>query len=151
VPFSQPVTRDFDVGMQDMLSVHNPNAQNLESWVGRCSGALLILTIAGLMVACGDSVSVSVKGGTAILNGGEAILAWDPPVSVSGLAGYRVYYGTTSGTYLQLPGEGVPVTNATTYTVTGLQGATTYYFAVTAYDTSNSESGFSNEVFKTIP
>lgn len=135
-----------------MLSAHTPNAQNLESWVARCSGALLILTFAGLMVACGDSVSVKgVKGGTAILMGGTAILAWDPPVSTSVLAGYRVYYGTAPGKYLQTPGNGVPVTNATTYTVTGLQSATTYYFAVTAYDTSNSESGFSNEVSETFP
>ena len=150
VPFSQPVTRDFDVGMQDMLSAHTPNAQNPESRAGRCSGALL-LTIASLMVACGaDSVGWD-KGTEAISSGGTAILAWDPPVSALGLAGYRVYYGTTSGTYLQPPGQGVAVTNGTTYTVAGLQSATTYYFAVTAYDLSNSETGFSNEVLKTIP
>lgn len=132
-----------------MLSARTPNAQNLEGRVGRWLGAVLILTIAGLMVACSDPVSVT--GGTAIQNGAEAVLAWDPPVPASGLAGYRVYYGTSSGTYLQPPGQGVPVTNGTTYTVTGLQSATTYYFAVTAYDTLNSESGFSNEVSKTIP
>ena len=41
--------------------------------------------------------------------------------------------------------------NATTYTATGLTSGTRYYFVVTAYDTANNESSFSNEVFKDIP
>ena len=36
-------------------------------------------------------------------------------------------------------------------TVTGLSSGTRYYFAVTAYDTSNVESTYANEVFTVIP
>jgi hypothetical protein len=44
----------------------------------------------------------------------------------------------------------VDVGNVTTYTVTNLTSGQTYYFSVTAYDTSNNESAFSSEVSKKI-
>ena len=78
-----------------------------------------------------------------------ATLAWDA-VTHPDLGGYRVYFGTASGTYFQAAGNGVDVGNATTYTVTGLSSGTRYHFAVKAYS-SNTESAFSNEVFKDIP
>jgi len=81
---------------------------------------------------------------------GSATLAWDA-VTTANLSGYRIYYGTAPGTYVQPLGQGINVGNVTTYTVTGLNGGTRYYFAVTAVDTSNNESTFSNEVFKDIP
>jgi chitodextrinase len=80
----------------------------------------------------------------------SAVLAWDAVVAPN-LSGYRVYFGTVSRTYLQPLGQGVSVGNVTTYTVTGLGGATRYYFAVTATDSINDESAYSNEVFKDIP
>lgn len=55
------------------------------------------------------------------------------------------------GTYVQSIGQGINAGNTTTYTVTGLISGARYYFAVTAFDTSNSESGFSNVVYKDIP
>jgi len=42
-------------------------------------------------------------------------LAWDPNTE-SDLAGYKVYYGTTSGKY----GTPIDAGNVTTYTLTGL-------------------------------
>jgi chitodextrinase len=79
-----------------------------------------------------------------------AILTWDA-VTAPGLVGYRVYYGTAPGTYLQSPGNGTNVAgNLTTYTVTGLARGVRYYFAVTAVD-AVIESTYSNEVFKDIP
>jgi hypothetical protein len=74
----------------------------------------------------------------------DITLAWDASNGV-GLSGYKVYIGTGPGTY----GSSIDVGNVTTYTVTGL-GSGTYYFAVTAYDTSRLETGFSNEVFATV-
>jgi hypothetical protein len=68
-------------------------------------------------------------------------LAWDPN-NEPDLAGYKVYYGTASRTY----GPPIDVANVTTCTLTGLDPRYTYYFAVTAYDTSNRESSFSDEV-----
>jgi len=58
------------------------------------------------------------------------------------LAGYKVYYGTAPGVY----GAPIDVGNVVTHTVTNLAEKTTYYFALTAYDTSGNESGKSMEV-----
>lgn len=82
----------------------------------------------------------------------EAILSWEPPTTnadgtpLNDLAGHKVYYGTASKTY----NSTLDVGNVTTYTISNLAGNATYYFAVTAYDTSGNESGYSDEVFKTI-
>src|SRR6266516_5417081 len=80
----------------------------------------------------------------------SAGLAWDA-VIVPNLSGYRVYFGTAPGTYLQPVGQGISVGNVTTYTVMGLASGTRYYFAVTDFDTLGQESSYSNEVFKDIP
>jgi hypothetical protein len=58
------------------------------------------------------------------------------------LAGYKLYSGTASGVY----GDPVDVGNVTSHALTLSPAVgTTYYFAVTAYDTSGNESGFSSE------
>ena len=81
---------------------------------------------------------------------GSVTLAWDAPTDANGpiaaVSGYKVYYGTAPGSYT----NSVKVGAATTYTVTGLAPGT-YYFNVTDYDASGNESGFANEVSKTIP
>src|SRR3990170_6861338 len=75
---------------------------------------------------------------------GQAVLSWDPPTTntdeswLTDLGGYRLYYGTVSGNY----GSVIDAGNVITHTVTGLSGGT-YYFAVTAYDTSGIKTGFS--------
>ncbi len=76
--------------------------------------------------------------------GGNVSLAWDQNTSPN-LAGNRVYVGTASRTY----GAPITIPLQTEYTVTGLTPGT-YYFAVTAFDTSGLESDFSNEVSTTI-
>jgi hypothetical protein len=70
----------------------------------------------------------------------DVTLAWDAN-SETNLAGYKLYVGTSSGSY----GAPVNVGNVTTHTVTGLASGT-YYFALTAYNSEGLESGFSNEV-----
>jgi uncharacterized membrane protein YtjA (UPF0391 family) len=92
--------------------------------------------------------SVNVQNGS--VSGPTAILGWDA-VTHPNLKGYRVYFGTAPRSYFQAAGNGVDVGNAITATVAGLSSGTRYYFAVTAYDTSNKESAFSNEVFEDIP
>jgi fibronectin type 3 domain-containing protein len=74
-----------------------------------------------------------------------ASLTWSPDTSTN-LAGYKVYVGTSSGVY----SSSVNVGNVTTYAVTNLGIGTTYYFAVSAFNSSGIESGFSNEVSKSI-
>ncbi len=68
-------------------------------------------------------------------------LAWDPNTE-SDVAGYKIYYGTSSKSY----SGSVDVGNVTSYHLTGLKEGQTYYVAVTAYNTSGSESGYSSEV-----
>jgi hypothetical protein len=78
------------------------------------------------------------------LSAADVSLAWDASTSAN-ISGYKVYVGTASGTY----GTSFTIGNQTTYTVTGL-AAGTYYFAVKAFNTSGTESAYSNEVSKTI-
>lgn len=76
----------------------------------------------------------------------QVTMAWDPE-TVSGLAGYKVHYGTVSKNYSFVADAG----NQTTATITGLTAGVTYYFAATAYDTAGTESAFSSEVTYTVP
>jgi len=78
--------------------------------------------------------------GAGPIRAADMTLAWDANTETN-LGGYKVYYGSASRAY----GAPIDVGKVTTYTVTGL-GTGTYYFAVTAYDTSGNESGYSNEV-----
>jgi hypothetical protein len=68
-------------------------------------------------------------------------LTWDPSGD-SDVAGYKVYYGTQSGTYTEVIDAG----NSTTCTIPDLAVGTTYYIAATAYDSYGYESGYSNEL-----
>ena len=72
---------------------------------------------------------------------------WNPNTEPD-LAGYRIYVGTASGQY----GEPVDVGNVTEHVmeITPQHGAT-YYFALTAYDTSGNESGYSAEASCFVP
>jgi hypothetical protein len=73
-------------------------------------------------------------------------LGWDASTDPA-LAGYRLYQGVVSHTYTSSTNVG----KATTGTVGGLTPGLTYYFAVTAYDTSGLESAYSGEVSYTVP
>jgi hypothetical protein len=85
---------------------------------------------------------------------GSATLSWQPPTtntdgsSLTNLAGYKVYWGTTAGNYP----NSVAVNNPgiTTYVVENLT-PNTYYFAVKAFNSVGVESTWSNSASKTIP
>jgi hypothetical protein len=74
--------------------------------------------------------------------------SWDTNTDPD-LEGYRLYYGTSSGTYQY----NVDTGNVTTFTLSdpNLTAGQTYYFALKVYNTSSQESSFSNEVVYTIP
>jgi hypothetical protein len=80
-------------------------------------------------------------------------LIWDPVTVnldksiVDDLAGYKVLVGSASGNYSKTIDVNDP--SATGFIVEDL-GPGTWYFVVKAYDTSNNESGPSNEVSKVI-
>jgi hypothetical protein len=73
-----------------------------------------------------------------------ATLRWQSNTETD-LAGYKIYYGTTSRKY----GAPITVGKVNRYDFTGLNSGT-YYFTLTAIDTAGNESGFSREVTKTI-
>ena len=72
---------------------------------------------------------------------GTITLAWDPNTEPD-LAGYKIYYGTSSRQYTVT----VDVGNVTRYTIRDLDESRVYYLAVTAYDTAGNESELSDEV-----
>lgn len=83
----------------------------------------------------------------------SAQLTWNPPVqntdgsALTDLTGYKVYYGTSASSLTQVVTISSP--SASAYTVTGLSSGT-WYFAVTAYTSSGTESGLSGESSKTF-
>lgn len=74
-------------------------------------------------------------------------LAWDRN-SATNLANYALKYGVSSGSYT---GQVNVATNLTTATVSNLVQARTYYFVVTARNTSGLESDPSNEITFYVP
>jgi len=82
----------------------------------------------------------------------QASLSWAAPTThtdgtpVTGLAGYKLHIGSASRIYDQK----VDVGKATSYTLSDLTDGGTYYFAVTAYNSSGVESAYSNEANKTF-
>jgi hypothetical protein len=102
--------------------------------------SLIIIILAG----CGGSSSQ--VSGT-----GSVSLAWNVPTTyvdgtrATGLIGFKVYYGTASRTYTHI----IDVKNVPSYTINSLFPGT-YYFAITAYDSSGIESDYSTELSKTI-
>jgi len=84
---------------------------------------------------------------------GSVTLTWTPPTQntdgteLTDLAGYRLYWGTSSGNYpssVTIDNPGV-----TSYVLDGL-AAGTYYFAATAFNTAGVESDYSVEATKAV-
>lgn len=59
----------------------------------------------------------------------------------SDISYYNIYYGAQSRAY----GSPIPAGNVSTHTIDGLDHGRTYFFAITAVDTSGNESGYSSE------
>ena len=91
-----------------------------------------------------DSTSTSTSTSSSTSNT-TATLSWYPN-SETNLAGYKIHIGTAAGIY----NATVDVRNVTSYNLSNLAIGTTYYFAVSAYDTAGTDSALSNEVSKSI-
>ena len=114
--------------------------------------SITLLTILSLsLYSCGGGGGSGNGNGSNTGSSNSATLTWDAPTTnadgtpLTDLAGYKIYYGTSSGVYSVI----IDVGNVTTFKVDGLSSGT-YYFAVTAYDNSRNEGGYSNEVSKEI-
>jgi hypothetical protein len=124
-----------------------------------CSVLVLLLIIFGCGAETGggsDETDVETGGGSSETEPGSTsissvTLAWDAPTtytdgaSLSDLAGYKIYYGSSSGNYSQ----SIDIGNYTDTVVNNLSPGT-WCFVVTAYNASGSESNFSNEICKII-
>jgi len=103
-----------------------------------------IIFLALPLILCGCGPEPAPTGGTPE---GTINLAWDSNTEPD-LAGYKIYYGRASSVYEKSIDVGMATQSSGTtyYNLTGLNKGQTYYIVATAYDTSNNESGYSNEV-----
>lgn len=84
---------------------------------------------------------------------GSATLSWSPPTQntdgtqLDNLAGYKIYYGVTQGSYP----NSVTINNpgVTSYVVENLS-PDTYYFVSTAFNAAGAESAYSNVATKVV-
>jgi hypothetical protein len=101
-------------------------------------------------LACSGSGNNAVAMTTVAIR--EAALSWAKPTknvdgsTLTNLSGYKIYYGTASRKYTQT----VAVSGAGTLQKTVALSPGTWYFSVTAVDTSGAESAYSAEVSKSI-
>lgn len=72
--------------------------------------------------------------------GASLHVGWDPSPEPD-LAGYRIYWGTESGVY-----DSVRTVTTTSDTLRDLEEGTTYYVAISAFDTDENESLFTPEI-----
>lgn len=110
--------------------------------------AILVLGIMAIMVVNAWALS---PGNVRLEQGpipGTVVLFWDANAEPD-LAGYKVYWGRSSGNYTQGVPPVVGVMTQPTFTTPKLFNGT-WYFAVTAFNAGGQESGFSNEVSTTI-
>jgi VCBS repeat-containing protein len=101
------------------------------------------------------TVTIAISGADETSTTANIDLSWvapveredNEPISLSEIAGYKIYYGTTQGQYP----NNVTINDgsAVDYTFQTFT-AGTYYFVVTTIDTEGRESGFSTEVVFTI-
>ncbi len=84
---------------------------------------------------------------------GAATLSWTPPTrnsdgsTLTNLAGYRIYYGTSASALTQT--INVASAGISSYVVSNLSRGT-YYFAISAYNSAGGESARSSTVTKVI-
>lgn len=115
------------------------------------SKSLIALSMTLQLVSCSGS---SEDLGTATNTIGTGTVNWTAPaaredgnpLSLSDINGYRVYYGSASGDYI----NSIDVNDSTAQeaTVTAIQGL--YYYVVTCIDTAGRESLYSPEFEITI-
>jgi hypothetical protein len=95
--------------------------------------------------ASADAIALSGTGVAAVSH--SVALSW--AASTSAVTGYYTYFSNVSGgPYAKLNSTPDPMT---TYTDSTVQSGKTYYYVVTAVDSSNVESLASNEISATIP
>ena len=157
----QPSATDADGDVLTFSIQNRPSWATFSPTTGRLSG-----TPSSSSVGTYGNIIISVTDGTAtrslsafsisvrsVSGTGSVTLSWTAPTkntdgsTLTDLAGYRVHYGTTAGSYthsVQIPNKSM--TSAVIEDLT----AARWYFAVKAYNTSGVESAYSGSVSKLI-
>jgi fibronectin type 3 domain-containing protein len=76
------------------------------------------------------------------------LLTWTASTS-SGVTGYYVYRGTQSGQYTKI--DASAPASGTQFTDNTIAAATTYYYVVTAVDSTGTESSYSSPATVNVP
>jgi hypothetical protein len=119
----------------------------------RNTAVLTSMLMSLLLHGCATTSLEAQPQGSPVDSAGQIRLSWDAPTTRADgtpaidIAGFRLHYGLTSGTYAFLKTVG----SQTSSVVSGLEPGRTYYFAITAYDSAGNESRLSDEVALTIP
>ncbi len=156
-----PKANDADGDALTFSIANKPAWASFDSSTGALTGtpaAADVASYSGIVISVSDgkqsaslaALTITVQ---AVANG-SATLNWVAPTqrtdgtALTNLAGYKVYWGETEGSYP----NAATITNPgmTTYQVDNL-GSGTWYFVMTAYDTNGIESGYSNPASKTVP
>jgi hypothetical protein len=159
----QPVASDADRDVLTFSITGKPAWAVFNKSTGRLSGTPGVGdtgTYSNIAITVSDSkdtatlpdFSVTVDPAP-VASGGSFALAWTAPVaradgsplSMTEIGGFRIYYGTSAGSYPNT--AEVADGSAQAATVNNL-AAGTYHVVMTSYDTSGMESGFSAEVVK---
>lgn len=163
-----PTARDPE-GRTLGFSIQNrPTWASFNTSTGRLSGtpsSSHVRTYSNIRIAVSDgnstaslpAFSIVVRAPTSQTppptSSGVATLSWTPPTrnidgsSLTNLAGYRIYYGTSANTLNRT--VSVNSAGVASYVVTDLSPAT-YYFAITALNSAGVESARSTVVSKVV-
>jgi hypothetical protein len=139
---------------------NRPSWASFNTTTGTLSGtpaASSVGTYSNIQIRASDGTASAALPAFAVtvtdVGSGSATLSWMPPTrntdgtTLTNLAGYRIYYGTSSGALnrtVQISNAGVA-----NYVVSNLSPAT-WYFSVRAYTTTGAESAGSNMASKTV-
>ena len=97
--------------------------------------------------ASNSAVSISLSGTSAQGGQHSVTLTWN--ASSSSVLGYNIYRsGASSGPFSRINAS---LDTLSSYTDTNVQAGQTYYYEVTSVDSTNTESGYSNQVSAVIP
>jgi hypothetical protein len=155
-----PTAADADGNTLTFTVVNKPAWASFDTGTGQLSGTPApsdIGTTTDIAISVSDGASSASLASFSIqvvaTATGSAMLTWNPPTQntdgspLTDLAGYKVYWGTTPGSY----SSSVVLSNAglSSYVVDQLAPAT-WYFVLTGVNSAGVESGFSNQASKQV-
>lgn len=132
----------------------------VKSLIGICYFSVFLVACGGGQAAKNDistgASAVEIPAVTSATSSGTGAvtLSWLPPTdntdgsALTDLSGYKIFYGTSPDALTR----SIDLNNAglTSYVIENLAVGADYYFAITAINSSDIQSGFSNVANKTV-